>query len=168
MSSFSDWIGAQDLRDTSMGLDDPALADRTAALQSRNDVLLAESERLDKTLDDLRTALSETRGEGEAESGAVKVTVDAQNRVVDIELTPKALRLGSTDRLRTALLDACDAAVADVASTMREAAGVDEDQDPMDAFFDGLPEIKALMPTSVRVPRQAARPDPADAEENNG
>jgi DNA-binding protein YbaB len=168
MSSFSDWIGAQDLRDASMGLDDPALADRTAALQSRNDKLLAESERLDKTLDDLRTALTKTRGEGEAESGAVRVTVDAQNRVVDIELTPKALRLGSTDRLRTALLDACDAAVADVAARMREATGVDEDQDPMDAFFDGLPEVKALMPLSLRLPRKAPRPDPADREENDG
>ena len=168
MSSFSDWIGAQDLRDASMGLDDPALADRTAALESRNDTLLAESERLDRTLEDLRTALVETRGEGEAESGAVKVTVDAQNRVVDIELTPKALRLGSTDRLRTALLDACDAAVADVASKIRETTGVDEDQDPMEAFFDGLPEIKALMPLSVRAPRQATRPDPAEAEENDG
>jgi DNA-binding protein YbaB len=168
MSSFSDWIGAQDLRDASMGLDDPALADRTAALESRNDVLLAESERLDKTLAELKTALQETRGEGEAESGAVKVTVDAQNRVVDIELTPKALRLGSTDRLRTALLDACDAAVADVASKMREATGVDEDRDPMDAFFDGLPEIRALMPLSLRVPRQAQRPDPAEPEENDG
>lgn len=168
MSSFSDWIGAQDLRDASMGLDDPSLADRTAALTSRNDVLLAESERLDRTLAELKTALKETRGEGEAESGAVKVTVDAQNRVVDIELKPKALRLGSTDRLRTALLDACDAAVADVASKMREATGVDQDQDPMDAFFDGLPEIKALMPLSVRAPRQAARPDPAEPEENDG
>jgi DNA-binding protein YbaB len=168
MSSFSDWIGAQDLRDASMGLDDPALADRTAALISRNDVLLAESERLDTTLNDLRTALADTRGEGEAESGAVKVVVDAQNRVVDIELTPKALRLGSTDRLRSALLDACDAAVADVASRMRAATGVDEDLDPMDAFFHGLPEIKALMPFSVRAPRQAARPDPADVEENGG
>lgn len=168
MSSFSDWIGAQDLRDASMGLDDPALADRTAALESRNDVLLAESERLDKTLAELKTALKETRGEGEAEAGAVKVTVDAQNRLVDIELTPKALRLGSTDRLRTALLDACDVAVADVASKMREATGVDEDRDPMDAFFDGLPEIRALMPLSLRVPRQAARPDPAEAEENDG
>lgn len=168
MSSFSDWIGAQDLRDASMGLDDPALADRTAALVSRNEVLLAESERLDKTLADLKTALMETRGEGEAESGAVKVTVDAQNRVVDIVLTPKALRLGSTDRLRAALLEACDAAVAAVASTMREATGVDEDRDPMDAFFDGLPEIKALMPLAVRVPRQAARPDLADPEENDG
>ncbi len=88
MSSFSDWIGAQDLRDASMGLDDPSLADRTAALESRNDVLLAESERLDRALADLTTALTETRGEGEAESGAVKVTVDAQNRVVDIELPP--------------------------------------------------------------------------------
>ncbi|HSN44267.1 MAG TPA: YbaB/EbfC family nucleoid-associated protein [Propionibacteriaceae bacterium] len=168
MSSFSDWIGAQDLRDASMGLDDPALADRTAALVSRNEVLLAESERLDKTLADLKTALTETRGEGEAESGAVKVIVDAQNRVVDIVLTPKALRLGSTDRLRAALLEACDAAVADAASTLREATGVDEDRDPMDAFFDGLPEIKALMPLAVRVPRQAPRPDPADPEENDG
>lgn len=168
MSSFSDWIGAQDLRDASMGLDGPALADRTAALQSRNDMLLAESERLDKTLEDLKRALTETRGHGEAESGAIKVTVDAQNRVIDIELTPKALRLGSTDRLRTALLDACDAAVADVASTMREATGVDQDQDPMDAFFDGLPEIKALMPPSLRMPRQALRPEPAEPEESDG
>jgi DNA-binding protein YbaB len=168
MSSFSDWIGAQDLRDASMGLDDPALADRTAALESRNDVLLAQSERLDRTLEDLKTALKETRGEGEAEAGAVKVTVDAQNRVVDIELTPKALRLGSTDRLRTALLDACDAAVVDVASKMREAAGVDDDGDPMEAFFEGLPEIKALMPLSLRAPRKAPRPDPAEPEENDG
>ncbi len=117
---------------------------------------------------ELKTALTETRGEGEAESGAVKVTVDAQNRVVDIELTPKALRLGSTDRLRTALLDACDAAVADVASKMREVAGVDDDGDPMEAFFEGLPEIKALMPLSLRAPRKAARPDPAEPEENDG
>lgn len=168
MSSFSDWIGAQDLRDASMGLDDPALADRTAALESRHDVLVAESERLDRTLAGLKAALADARGEGEAESGAVKVTVDAQNRVVDIELTARSLRLGSTDRLRRALLDACRAAVADVGSKLREAGGVEEDQDPMEAFFEGLPEIKALMPLAVRAPRQTARPDAGDPEESDG
>lgn len=168
MSSYSDWIGAQDLRDASMGLADPALEDRTAALAARKDVLLAESERLDEMLAELTKALKDTRGEGESESGAVKVTVDAQNRVVDIALTPKALRLGSTDRLRAALLDACDAAVADVAEKLHETTGVDSDRDVMEAFFEGVPEIKALMPLSVRVPPQAPRPDPVDSEEHDG
>ena len=75
---------------------------------------------------------------GEAESGAVKVTVDAQNRVVDISLTAKAMRLPSTDRLSKALLSACDAAVADVSKQLREAAGVAQDVDPLAGFFGHL------------------------------
>jgi len=35
MSSFKEWIGAQELRGVSMGLDDPSLDDRTAALSRR-------------------------------------------------------------------------------------------------------------------------------------
>jgi DNA-binding protein YbaB len=156
MSSLSDWIGAQDLRGASMGLDDPSIDDHTTALEKRAEVLVTQSEKLDAALAATRKALSDARGVGESESGAVKVTVDAQNRVVDIALTAKAMRLPSTDRLRRALLTACEAAVADVATKVGEAAGVAPDSDPLDAFFSGIPEIEALMPLSVRQPQRPA------------
>jgi len=168
MSSFSEWIGGQDLRGASMGLDDPSLDDRTAALSRRGEALLAESHELDEALARTTKALKDARGEGEAESGAVKVTVNAQNRVVDIALTAKAMRLPSTDRLRKALLTACDAAVADVATKVRAAAGVAPDSDPLEALFADLPEIEALLPASMRAPRQAPDPHPADPEEHDG
>ena len=164
MSSLSDWIGAQDLRDASMGLDDPSLDDRTTALEKRGEVLVTRSEKLDEALAATRKALADARGVGESESGAVKVTVDAQNRVTDIALTAKAMRLPSTDRLSRALLSACDAAVADVATKVREAAGVAPGEDPLDAFFSGIPEIEALMPLSVRQPSRIAE----EVEANDG
>ena len=156
MSSFSEWIGAQDLRGTSMGLDDPAIDDRTAALEKRQEVLMTRSEKLDAIVAATQKALAEARGVGESESGAVKVTVDAQNRVVDIALTAKAMRLPSTDRLSRALLAACEAAVADVTKKLHDASGVAPDGDPLDAFFSGMPEIEAVMPLSVRQPSRRA------------
>ena len=168
MSSFSEWIGAQELRGASMGLNDPSLDDRTAALRRRAGTLLSESYVLDDALARTRTALTETRGVGEAEAGSVTVTVDAQNRVVDIALTAKAMRLPSTDRLRKALLTACDAAVADVSKKVREAAGVDPDADPLEAFFTGLPEIADLLPASLRGPRPLPEAPPATTEEHHG
>jgi DNA-binding protein YbaB len=164
MSSLSEWIGAQDLRGASMGLDDPSIDDRTAALLKRQDKLMTHSEKLDEALAATRKALADARGVGEAESGAVKVTVDAQNRVVDIALTAKAMRLPSTDRLSKALLSASEAAVADVSKHLREAAGVAQDGDPLDAFFARLPEIEALMPLSVRQPSRIAE----EVEANDG
>lgn len=163
MSSFSEWIGAQDLRGASMGLDDPSLDDRTAALQRRAEELVTRSEKLDEALAATRKALADARGVGESEAGAVKVTVDAQNRVVDISLTAKAMRLPSTDRLSNALLSACDAAVADVAAKLRAAAGVAPEDDPLEAFFSGIPEIEAVMPLSIRQPPR----HPADPEDND-
>ena len=167
MSSLSDWIGAQELRGASMGLDDPSLDDRTAALVRRQDALLAESERLDDAWAATVKALRDVRGVGEAESRAVTVTVDAQNRVVDIALTQRALRLGSTDRLRKALLDACAAAVADAAGKLREATGVDPDVDPLAVFFDGLPEIAAVMPPAPATP-SPTRSAPPGTEDHHG
>jgi DNA-binding protein YbaB len=163
MSSFSEWIGAQDLRGASMGLDDPSIDDRTAALEKRQEVLMTRSEKLDAVVAATQKALAEARGVGESESGAVKVTVDAQNRVVDIALTAKAMRLPSTDRLSRALLAACEAAVADVMKKLHDASGVAPDGDPLDAFFTGMPEIEALMPLSVRQPsRRAEKPEATD------
>jgi DNA-binding protein YbaB len=168
MSSFSEWVGAQDLRGVSMGLDAPSLDDRTAALRRRAETLLSESYELDEALERTRAALAETRGVGEAESGAIKVTVDAQNRVVDIALTAKAMRLPSTDRLRRALLTACDAAVADASKKVRKAAGVDPDADPLEAFFSGLPEIEVLLPASLRAPRPLPEAPPATSKDHDG
>lgn len=163
MSSLSEWIGAQDLRGASMGLDDPSLDDRTAALQRRAEELVTRSEKLDEALAATRKALVDARGVGESEGGAIKITVDAQNRVVDISLTAKAMRLPSTDRLSNALLSACDAAVADVATKLRAAAGVAPEDDPLDAFFSGIPEIEAVMPLSIRQPpRRPAQPEDTD------
>ena len=160
MSSLSEWIGAQDLRGASMGLDDAAIDDRTVALGKRQEVLMTRSEKLDAVVAATQKALVEARGVGESESGAIKVTVDAQNRVVDIALTAKAMRLPSTDRLRRALLTACEAAVADVATKLRDASGGAPDGDPLGALFSGMPEIEALMPLSVRQPpRRAEKPE---------
>jgi hypothetical protein len=74
------------------------------------------------------------------------------------------MRLPSTDRLSKALLSASEAAVADVSKHLREAAGVAQDGDPLDAFFARLPEIEALMPLSVRQPSRIAE----EVEANDG
>jgi len=65
-------------------------------------------------------------------------------------------------------LTACDAAVADVATKVREAAGVAPDGDPLEALFADLPEIEVLLPASMRAPRQAPDPHPAETEDHDG
>lgn len=159
MSSFAEWVGAQDLRDAAMGLDDPSLEDRTASLERRYEQLLATSERLDDAVAAATRALAETRGIGESESGAVKVTVDAHNRVVDISLTQRAMRLGSPDRLRRALLAACDAAVADAAASVARATGLADHEGPVVGLLDEMPEIAAVLPAAFRERTPSAAAD---------
>lgn len=166
MSSFSDWMAATG-GSSGMGLDDPHLDDRTLELQRRHDDLLAEGRRLDKALTDALTAWREATGTGEAEGGAVKVVVDAQNRLVDVILSPRALRLGSTDRLRTALLDANALAVADVAQQVRTATGLADDADPLTGFLESMPEVTAVLPYEVRNPQPRDRPDPPQPEKED-
>jgi len=59
MPSFAEWVGAQDLRDAAMGLDDPSLDDRTASLERRFEQLLATSERLDDAVAAATSAYAE-------------------------------------------------------------------------------------------------------------
>ncbi len=158
MSSFSEWMASDTSASAVMGLDDPYLPSRTAELKHRQETLLAESRRLDRMIAEANRVVAEARGTGTSERGAVTVVVDAQNRVVDIQLTPRALRFASTDRLREALLEACDAALVDVGRQMAEAIGVDPAGDPLAAMISSLPGLSDVLPPITTLPARAPRP----------
>jgi len=42
------------------------------------------------------------------------------------------------------------------------------DGDPLEALFADLPEIEVLLPASMRAPRQAPDPHPAETEDHDG
>jgi DNA-binding protein YbaB len=92
------------------------------------------------------------KGVGKAEKGAVTVTVDASGRLIDIEFTPAALRLGSLTRLTEAILDANDDAVDDAAGKLRAVTGVESDAvtDPLADFLGAMPEVTDLLPAGLR------------------
>ena len=161
-SSFSEWLESARGPST-MGLDDHHLDDRTMELKRREEDLLSEQESLDRSLAKTMKVWREATGTGEAENGAVTVVVDAQNRVVDIKITPRALRLGSIQNLRKALLDACESAVADVQKQLDEAGGVDPGDDPLAGLLSSMPEVAAVLPYDLRHP--PARPRPEDDDD---
>lgn len=167
MTSSSDWWGIPGGNsDAPMGLDDLDLEGRTLAMTRREDQLQTEAEELQQRQATLEQLVRDGYGEGTAERGAVVVRVDANRRVTDIQLTPKALHLGSVEKLRQALLDAIDGACDDIAAKLGGAAGLDARFSPLDAFIEAIPEVAAVLPESLRHPPKPPRPDPAPAAED--
>ncbi len=160
-SSFSEWMAGA-AGPSAMGLDDPQLEDRTLELKRREEELMTERERADRAWAETVKVWTEATGTGRVEDGAVTVVVDAQNRVVDIELTPQAVRLGSIQNLRRALLEACDEAVADVQRQLAQAAGVEVGEDPVAELLKLVPEIAEVLPYELRHPAPRTRAEDDD------
>lgn len=120
------------------------LRSAVAAAQQRVDEGAARLERL-------RTEIDDIKGHGESEKGAVKVTVDASGRLVDIVFTSAVLRFGTTKRLRQAIKDASGDAVDDATAQYRELTGVDEEgiADPVGEFLGGMPEVTRMLPPEL-------------------
>jgi DNA-binding protein YbaB len=99
----------------------------------------------------VREGIGLIAGHGEAERGAVKVTVDAAGRLVDIDFTAGVFRLASIERLRDAIKDATDDAVDDAATQYRQLAGVGTDgiPDPMAGFLGAMPEVTSMLPDEL-------------------
>jgi len=159
VTSLSDWLGTSDgIGVPAMGLDVTDLDDRTLEQARRADDLESAGRAADDQLERVTELTQDGIGEGTSERGAVTVRVDAQHRVVDILLTPKAIHLGSTDRLRTALLDAVDAACADITGRLTKASGTGARFSPLDAFIEAIPEVSAVLPQQLRNPPPRPRP----------
>lgn len=164
MTSLSDWLGTSDHSGVSMmGLDGHDLESQTLAMTRRAEQLQTESELLDDQLGELSKLVKDGVGEGTAERGAVTVRVDANHRVTDIQLTPKAIHLGSTERLRKALLDALDAACDDISGQLEEVTGIKGPFSPLDSFIESIPEVAAVLPEDLRRPPKKPRPEQAAA-----
>ena len=166
MTTSADWWGTSEgTAVPTMGLDDLDLENRTLELARREEDLQAESEDLDERLSAATAIAADGYGEGKAARGAVTVRVDSQQRVIDIQLTPRALHMGSTEGLREALLDAIDAACDDMAQKLAEAGGVPRDFSPIQSFIEAIPEVAAVLPAALRTPPPVARraiSDPPD------
>ncbi|MVA74862.1 hypothetical protein GC722_02270 [Auraticoccus sp. F435] len=130
-------------------------------------------EEVDRELDEHRRSLAATldalrtvRGRGSAEDEAVVVEVDAQNRLLDLQLDPRALRLGSIAQLRTAILVAARAASEDAAAQLAEAGARESARaDPVAALLERMPEVSELVgPDLLRTPEPSPGPDPEPAE----
>ncbi len=119
----------------------------TADLAQRQESLLREYERNQKLLDASAEQARDTAGTGVAEDGAVSITVDANQRVTRVSLDPRALRLGSIARLERAILAACQAAEDDVARRLGRTVG-----DPVQQFFDSMPELVQLLAAEAYQP----------------
>jgi len=124
----------------------------TARLRQREQELLGEYERNAKVLDRLGAGGSGVTGRGWAADQAVVATVDASNRLVDLELDPRALRLGSIENLRKAIMTAYDLATEDVADQLRDAGLAELPADPVRAMLDSMPELTAIMPEGTYTP----------------
>lgn len=99
----------------------------------------------------VRDGIGLIAGHGEAERGAVHVTVDAAGRLIDIDFTPAVFRLASIERLRDAVKDATDDAVDDAAAQYRELAGMGTEgiPDPMAGFLGAMPEVTRMLPDEL-------------------
>jgi len=140
----------------------------TSRLRQREQELIAEHERNAAALAAMGS-VDELTGWGEAADGAVTVRTDADNRMVDLQLDPRALRLGSIENLRQAILDAYSAAVDDVSGQVTDAGFGDVDPDTLRAMLDSMPELTSIMPESVweRYLDPEQSPQPVDRQERN-
>lgn len=146
--------------------------DSDADLDHQTGQLRRRREQLDRELDDHRRHLDATlealrtvRGRGGAEDDAVVVVVDARNHLVDLELEPRAVHLGSIARLRQALLTAHHRACADAAEQLREAGARDgDDTDPVSRLTGLMPEVVAHVGADLLGPPDHAGTDDEHAE----
>lgn len=118
----------------------------TDRLRQREQQLLAEYERNAKALDKLGAGAKDVTGRGWAAHEAVIIVVDAANKIVDLEIDPRALRLGSIDNLRKAIMTAYGNAVDDVAEQLRDHTLDAMPRDALRSMLDSMPEVTALMP----------------------
>ena len=130
----------------------------TDRLRQREQQLLAEYERNVKALEKLGAGGQDVTGRGWAAHEAVVIVVDAANKIVDLEIDPRALRLGSIDNLRKAILTAYQNATEDVAEQMRDHALEAVPQDAVRSMLDSMPEVTALLPEGAFTPFLDDRP----------
>ena len=135
----------------------------TADLAQREEILRREYERNALLIATSTEQADSAVGFGTAEDGAIRIEVDANQRVIGVALDPRALRLGSIGRLEHAILDACQAAQDDVARTIGRTTA-----DPVQQFLDAMPELTQLLPPSAYTayltpdePEPAADAEPA-------
>ena len=121
----------------------------TERLQRTEQDLLAEYERNAALLATIGTGAEQVTGRGSAADGAVVVETDAANRMTDLELDPRALRLGSIANLRRAILDAYEAAAEDAASQVTAAGLGGVDPEPLRGLLEAMPEVSGLLPDRV-------------------
>lgn len=145
--------------------------DPDATVEHQIQQLRRRRDQLDGELDEHRRRLSSTleavrtlQGRGSAEDDAVVVVVDARNHLVDLQLDPRALRLGSIEHLRRALLTAHHAACTDVARRLAEAGATDSDpeQDPVAALMAKMPEVTAMVGVELFAPPEEPDEPPTD------
>lgn len=116
----------------------------TADLAHREEMLRREYERNERLIAASSEHADATVGTATAEDGAIRIVVDANQRVVGVALDPRALRLGSIGRLEHAILDACQSAQDDVAHRLGRTTA-----DPVQRFLDAMPELTQLLPPSA-------------------
>ncbi|MDN5727366.1 MAG: YbaB/EbfC family nucleoid-associated protein [Propionibacteriales bacterium] len=120
----------------------------TERLRRRGEELLAEYEKNAKALARVGVGGVAVTGRGSAQDEAVVIEVDSDNRLIDLTLDPRALRLGSIANLRTAIMDAFAQASQDVADQLsRETMGVEGD--PVREMLESMPELMAIMPPQM-------------------
>src|SRR5690606_1505985 len=120
----------------------------TARLRRTEADLVAEYERNAAMLAKIGTGASKIVGRGSAAEEAVVVETDHANRMTDIQLDPRALRLGSIDALQRAILAAYTAATEDAAEQRAEAGLGLPDPRPVQSLIEEMPEAAALLPSS--------------------
>lgn len=131
----------------------------TADLAQREEMLRREYERNARLIAVSTEQADDTVGSASTEDGAVRIVVDANQRVIGVALDPRALRLGSIGRLEHAILDACQSAQDDVARTIGRTTA-----DPMQQFLDAMPELTQLLPPSAYAAYLTPDEPVADAE----
>ncbi|MFX4273515.1 YbaB/EbfC family nucleoid-associated protein [Propionibacteriaceae bacterium Y1685] len=120
----------------------------TERLRQRGHELLAEYERNAKALARVGVGGEQVTGRGTAEDEAVVIEVDSDNRLLDLTLDPRALRLGSIANLRTAIMDAFTAAADDVAAQLADTT-TGLEGDPVREMLESMPELMAIMPEEM-------------------
>lgn len=128
-------------------------------LSRRQELLTREYEANAQLLAEALAAGTEVTGTGSGADGAIVATVGADHRLIELELEPPALRLGSIQRLREELKIAVNAAIDDAEAQLREAGGRAASPEVVGDLLDRMPEVTALLPDALR--EQLRRPAPS-------